>query len=103
MVRAEKNEPDSLLAALKASAFYASTGPEIHDNRWGDDSPENSCGPIAAAVLQGQGTRTTVRHGASMTRVVLPYNALSVSPWLRVTIIDHAGRRAWTNPIWRDA
>ncbi len=103
MVRAEKNTPDSLLAALKAGAFYASTGPEIHDVRWGDDSVEISCCPIAAAVLQGQGTRTTVRQGASMTRVVLPNDALSVSPWLRVTIIDHAGRRAWTNPIWRDA
>ncbi|NMD08157.1 MAG: phosphotransferase, partial [Phyllobacteriaceae bacterium] len=24
------------------------------------------------------------------------------SPWFRVVIIDHAGKRAWSNPIWID-
>ena len=23
------------------------------------------------------------------------------SPWIRVTVIDAAGRQAWSNPIWR--
>jgi hypothetical protein len=23
--------------------------------------------------------------------------------WFRIVAIDAAGRRAWTNPIWRDA
>jgi hypothetical protein len=24
------------------------------------------------------------------------------SPWLRVAVIDGAGKRAWTNPLWQD-
>ena len=24
------------------------------------------------------------------------------SPWFRVTVIDAAGKRAWSNPIWWD-
>jgi len=24
------------------------------------------------------------------------------SPWFRVIVIDQAGKRAWTNPIWKD-
>ena len=24
------------------------------------------------------------------------------SPWLRITAKDASGKRAWTNPIWRD-
>ena len=23
-------------------------------------------------------------------------------PWIRVSLIDHGWRRAWTNPIWMD-
>ncbi|MEM6467678.1 MAG: phosphotransferase, partial [Pseudomonadota bacterium] len=25
------------------------------------------------------------------------------SPWLRVTVVDAAGKRAWSNPYWREA
>jgi hypothetical protein len=25
------------------------------------------------------------------------------SRWIRVSLIDHGGKRAWTNPIWMDA
>ncbi len=24
------------------------------------------------------------------------------SDWLRVVVIDRAGKRAWTNPVWKD-
>ena len=35
-------------------------------------------------------------HGA---RVTLDARC-AASPWLRVTVIDAAGKRAWSNPIW---
>jgi hypothetical protein len=25
----------------------------------------------------------------------------AASPWLRVTVVDAAGKRAWSNPFWR--
>lgn len=102
MVRAPENTPEALLAALKDGAYYASTGPEIHDVIWGDDQVEIHCSAVVSAILQGQGTRTSVQHGHSLTRITLPYARLKTSPWLRLSVIDKAGKRAWTNPIWRD-
>lgn len=102
MVKARENTAPALLSALKEGAYYASTGPEFHDVVWGDDHVDVSSSAVSAAILQGKSTRTVVRHGHSMTRTVLPFDKLAPSPWLRVTIVDAAGKRAWTNPIWRD-
>ena len=101
MVRSEENTPEALLAALKAGAFYASTGPEFHDIIWQEDRVEVSTSSVSAVILQGKGTRTVVRHGNSMTRTTLPFDKLAPSPWLRITIVDAAGKHAWSNPIWR--
>lgn len=102
MVKARENTAPALLSALKEGAYYASTGPEFYDVVWGDDHVDVSSSAVSAAILQGKSTRTVVRHGHSMTRTVLPFDKLAPSPWLRVTIVDAAGKRAWTNPIWRD-
>ena len=60
-----------------------------------------STSEISTIILQGKGTRTVVRHGTSMTQTTLPFEKLMPSPWLRLTIVDGAGKRAWTNPVWR--
>lgn len=101
LVKAETNTPEALLSALKEGAFYSSTGPEIHDLVWGEDRVEVSTSAVSAVILQGKGTRTVVRHGSSMTRTILPFEKLAPSSWLRVTIVDAAGKRAWSNPVWR--
>jgi hypothetical protein len=56
---------------------------------------------IASVVVQGSGTGAKAVHGHSMTRAEVPVERLNDSPWLRVTVIDAAGKRAWSNPIWR--
>jgi hypothetical protein len=38
-----------------------------------------------------------------MTRAEVPLTRLLNSPWLRVTVIDAAGKRAWSNPFWRES
>lgn len=100
-VKAETNTPEALLSALRDGAFYSSTGPEINNVVWGEDRVEVSTSAVSAVILQGKGTRTVVRHGNSMTRTILNFEKLAPSPWLRVTIVDAAGKRAWTNPVWR--
>lgn len=102
MVRAKENTPEALLTALKDWAFYSSTGPEFHDIIGRENQVEVSTSSVSAVLLQGKGTRTVVRHGGSMTRTILPFDKLAPSPWLRVTIVDAAGKRAWSNPVWRD-
>ncbi|MDQ7071974.1 MAG: CehA/McbA family metallohydrolase [Rhodobacterales bacterium] len=101
MVKARENTPEALLTALKAGEFYASLGPEIHDIRLSDNSIEVDCSAAITVIIQGNRPQCAVHHGTSMTRATLPLDRLGDSPWLRVTVVDSAGKRAWSNPIWR--
>ncbi len=100
MVRAPENEPQALLTALKAGEYYCSTGPQIHDIRISPDSVDVDCSAAATIILQGQGTSMATLHGESMTTGRLSRERLADSPWLRVTVVDRAGKRAWSNPVW---
>jgi len=100
MVKATENDPDALLAALKAGEFYSSTGPLINDIRIFKDHVEVDCSSAATIIVQGKGTSMATLHGASMTTAQLSLERLAASPWIRVTIIDRAGKRAWSNPVW---
>lgn len=103
MVKAEANEPDALLDALKDGHFYASQGPEFRDINLVGETLSVSTSAVETVIVQGEGAATKAVHGPSMTRSKLYINRLKNSAWIRVTIIDRSGKRAWSNPIWRDA
>jgi hypothetical protein len=100
MVKATDNTPEALLDALKAGRYYSSQGPEIRDIRITGGAVEVDCTASVTIIALGQGTATATLHGASMTSARLPLERLAHSPWLRISIIDRAGKRAWSNPIW---
>ena len=102
MVKTTQNSPEALLAALKAGEYYSSTGPQINDIRVSDEGVEVDCSSAATIIVQGQGTSMATLHGQSMTTGSLSFERLTDSPWMRVTVIDRAGKRAWSNPIWRE-
>jgi len=102
MVKATQNSPEALLEALKAGEYYSSTGPQINDIRINTETVEVDCSTAATIIVQGQGTSMATLHGQSMTTAQLSLERLSLSPWVRVTVIDRAGKRAWSNPIWRE-
>jgi len=99
MVAAPENTPHALLAALKAGDYYSSQGPELRDIARADDAIEVRCSAAATVIVQGAGSAARAVHGASMTGATVPLGRLRDSPWLRVTVIDAAGRRAWSNPL----
>jgi hypothetical protein len=101
MVKAIENSQSAILTALKGGSYYSSTGPDFHNVIWSDNQVDVSTSEISTIILQGKGTRTVVRHGTSMTHNTLPFEKLTPSPWLRLTIVDESGKRAWTNPVWR--
>ncbi|MZR15022.1 PHP domain-containing protein [Maritimibacter sp. DP07] len=101
MVKAEANDPDLLLDALKRGDFYASQGPAIHGVEMHRNEIVVECSAAASVIVQGHGQAAAVTHGQSMTRASVPLNRFYASDWLRVTVVDRAGRRAWTNPIRR--
>ncbi len=101
MVKASENTPEALLAALKAGDFYSSQGPSLHDIRVEGDKVIVDSSAVVSVIAQGAGTGARGVHGHSMTRTEVPLQRLNNSPWLRVSVIDAAGKRAWSNPIWR--
>lgn len=103
MVKSAENDPDALLEALKAGHHYSSQGPELRDIAVTDTHIEIACSAVVSIIIQAQGNLAKAVHGLSMTRGKIPLSLFAASPWIRVTVIDAAGRRAWSNPIWFDA
>jgi hypothetical protein len=99
-VKARENTPEALLEALKAGAFYASTGPDIHDIRIGKTHIEVDCTAATSILVQGHGSPMATLRGEAMTTGRLSLEHLAGSAWIRITVIDRAGKRAWSNPFW---
>lgn len=99
MVKAIDNDPDHLLAALKRGDFYSSQGPELRGVTLGSEGVEVECSAAAAVIIQGHGSAATAVHGTAMTRATVPMARFANSPWIRVTVVDRAGKKAWSNPI----
>ncbi len=101
MVKSPQNTPESLLASLKAGHFYSSQGPELRDVHLDGDTLVVECSAAVSVMALGHGTGAKAVHGTSMTRAEVPLSRLNASPWVRAVVVDAAGKRAWSNPIWR--
>ena len=60
------------------------------------------CSPASWVFARGIGSAVVDARGTDLTEVVLDVSRMD-APWCRVTIVDMAGRRAWSNPIERSA
>lgn len=96
MVKAESEDAAGIVAALKAGAYYSSTGPEIRDLRWEDGVLHLACSPVERVYISGVGRRAQTVFGTNLTRASIRPNGV-VGPVARLTLVDAAGRRAWTN------
>lgn len=102
MVKAEQNTPEALLAALKAGHFYASQGPELRGITLTEKTIHVTCSAVSSVIVQGKGAAAMAVHGASLTQAEIPLSRFAGSDWIRVTVMDAARKRAWSNPIWLD-
>lgn len=100
-VKAESLDPDALVTALKAGHYYAGQGPEIRDVRIEGDRIRVECSPARAVFISGKGARYNSVLGTNLTWAEFPRGRF-VDGWLRVTVLDGGGKRAWTSPIWLD-
>ncbi|MEO1703343.1 MAG: CehA/McbA family metallohydrolase [Pseudomonadota bacterium] len=101
MVKAEENDADHLLAALKAGQFYATQGPEISELRQVDDQLVVRCSPATQVFAVGPVAKAVHVTGTTLTRAILPLEKFK-GGWCRVVLRDAMGRQAWTNPLWLD-
>lgn len=100
MVKAVENTPEALLAALKAGHFYSSQGPELRGITRHGAELEIESSAVGSMIVVGPGNAATALHGHSLTRARLPLARFEGMAWVRVVVIDAAGRRAWSNPLW---
>ncbi|MFD1510602.1 PHP domain-containing protein [Lacimonas salitolerans] len=99
MVRAEQNSPELLLAALKAGEYYSTQGPELRGITLEGNVLTVASTAVLSVIVQGAGSAAQAVHGQSMTLSRQRLDRFQGSDWIRVTVIDSAGRRAWSNPI----
>ena len=106
-VKAESLDPEALLTALKAGQHYSSQGPLFHDIRMRGKHIEIETSPVDAITVVCGNSRTCVKTGRAITSAQFDLTTLEKgwllerpSPWIRITAIDNAGKRAWSNPIW---
>ena len=99
MVNGE-NTVNGILKALAEGAFYSSCGPEIHAFYIRDGVAVLECSPCDRALfIYGREPNRIVRSGKGL----LTRAEFQVPPhyeYLRATLVDSQGRRAWTNPIF---
>ncbi len=99
MVKAEALTVDAICAALKAGAFYSSTGAVIENVAIRDDIVTVECGPAADIdfiAFDAQGDRVS---GIKKPLTRAEFKLSGYEKYLRIEVTDAAGRKAWTNPL----
>jgi hypothetical protein len=100
MVKAEANEPDVLLKALKNGHYYSSQGPTIADIRFEGDAVVIKSSPAFQISIVGRASRNEKLSGTNLMSARFPLSKFD-GDWWRVVIIDAAGKIAWSNPFYR--
>ena len=108
-VKAQSLNPDELLQALKNGHYYSSQGPEFYEIKLDGKEITITCSPVDTITVVCGTSRSCVKTGKAITSATFDLSRLDQgwllkkpSPWFRVTVIDHAGKRAWSNPYWWD-
>ncbi len=90
----------SVMSALRSGCYYSSTGPKIHDFRFCRGVAEVSCSPVKSIYLMAHpyhGARRQAGPGSSVRKFSHPVG--ENWKYVRAVVTDHAGKKAWTNPI----
>jgi hypothetical protein len=99
MVKAEANEPEALVAALKLGHYYSSQGPKFEDIRMENGLLVIETSPVFQISIVGRASRNEKQWGTAMTRAELPIDKFK-GDWCRIVAIDEAGKIAWSNPVY---
>jgi hypothetical protein len=104
-VWAEALDPEALLAALRAGAYYSTQGPRFERLELDGPTLLVETGPVHAIALSGPGERwldgasVFDERGGEVREASFDLSRFAGS-FCRVTVVDPGGRRAWSNPIW---
>jgi hypothetical protein len=103
MVRADENTPPSILEAIRAGRFYATTGPGILDVQRAGASIYVRCSPVVTIAFTGQrGHGQMYRPAAGQEALTEAEFTIAEETFVRITCTDAAGRAAWSQPLFLD-
>ena len=104
-VHCERLDPEALLGSLKAGRYYSTQGPALRELLLDGERLRVKTSEAYAIALTGAGDRwqsakeRTGEEGESVSEAEFDLTPFRGS-YCRVTVVDAAGRRAWSNPIW---
>lgn len=99
MVKAAANEPDLLVAALKAGHYYSTQGPSILAMRQDGNDLVVETSPANQIVLAGANSLNLHASGFGITEARFSLDRFA-GKWARLTVLDAEGKTAWSNPMW---
>ena len=99
-VKSEINSEEPILEALKNGNYYSSQGPDFKNIKIQNGRLEVLCSPVEKIIVSGYGSASIYKNKTSMESAVFNLGLLPQEKWLRITIIDNKGKKAWTNPIY---
>jgi hypothetical protein len=105
MVLAKDKSPSSIIEALKAGSFYASSGIllkeiEVIDNRIISLAAASSRVPGTMFRFVGKGGKVLKEEKAAKPEVSVSYTVNGDEGYVRVEASREDGARAWTQPFW---
>ena len=104
-VHCEGLHPEALLESMKDGRYYSTQGPELLELIVDGARLRVKTSEAYAISLTGGGDRWqsgSERHGEVGAPIMEAEFDLSPfrGSYCRITVVDQAGRRAWSNPIW---
>jgi hypothetical protein len=101
-VHCDRLDPDALLGSMRAGRYYSTQGPALRELIVDDERLRVETSGVYAITLTGGGDRW--QSGSERTGEPVVEAEFDLTPfrgsYCRVTVVDPAGRQAWSNPIW---
>ena len=102
MVNAADCSQDNILEAIRNGNFYATQGPSFRTIEYGENSVRVETSP--ATYIRLIGPRQTGQWIHALDKDPVCRAEFELTPdwnYARLEIEDAAGKRAWTNPLWK--
>ncbi len=97
-VKAKEKTIESVIEAIEAGSFYATTGPEIYDFYVEDDMFYVKCSPCQRILISGDMRCYQISYGDGITE--FSGKVKGKEQFIRVQCIDENGKMASSNPIY---
>lgn len=101
MVKAQARDAESVLDAIKAGRFYASSGPEIRNVERHDNRLRVECSDAAVISFVCRKTFGQCIYAAEgETLNAAEFTLDRQQGYVRIEVVDSQGKTAWSNPLY---